>query len=217
MGTPGPFFPGQVLGGPGGLSFGLAIGGDHKVSDATEARWIPLLLHRSRSSSCSLFITSFVHSRHQTCYFCITTKMLIEGKCESLLISIRTILADKHSFHRDWRNREYWRGRCPSHHRQRRNGCSELQNNEKRAPLRRQIFDVVAEDQGNDKAQALDSQRAFYFQVDITDKTACASAVQKALQVIPKGSLSGCVHCAAISPGRQWSHKLLESIDVSIE
>lgn len=57
---------------------------------------------------------------------------------------------------------------------------------------------------------------AHYFKTDISDIDALSASANAALQVIPKGSLAGGVHCAAIAPSRTWSHKLVDSAKVRI-
>lgn len=66
------------------------------------------------------------------------------------------------------------------------------------------------------RAKAYHAEWAFYVKADISDKASVTAACEEALRVIPKGSLAGGVHCAAIAPGRKWSHKLLDSVDVSL-
>lgn len=57
---------------------------------------------------------------------------------------------------------------------------------------------------------------AHYFKTDISDIDALSASANAALKVIPKGSLAGGVHCAAIAPSRTWSHKLVDSAKVRI-
>jgi 3-hydroxyacyl-CoA dehydrogenase len=58
--------------------------------------------------------------------------------------------------------------------------------------------------------------RAFYFKTDISDEAAVTESCNAALRVIPKGSLFGGVHCAAISRSRQWSNKMTDSCKVRL-
>lgn len=74
------------------------------------------------------------------------------------------------------------------------------------------IFDVLDKETGEAKVKTYHPERAFYFKVDIADYDGVSAATAAALEVIPKGSLAGGVHCAAIAPGRQWSHKLRDSV-----
>ncbi|WVR05531.1 hypothetical protein IAU60_002549 [Kwoniella sp. DSM 27419] len=76
------------------------------------------------------------------------------------------------------------------------------------------VFDVLPEEAGQEKVKSYHAERAFYFKTDIADFEAVAKAAQEALKVIPKGSLFGGVHCAAIAPGREWTHKLADSVPV---
>jgi 3-hydroxyacyl-CoA dehydrogenase len=75
-----------------------------------------------------------------------------------------------------------------------------------------QVFDVLPEADGQAKVKSYHPERAFYYKVDISDLEGVAAAAEAALKVIPKGSLAGGVHCAAIAPGRKWSHRLTESV-----
>ncbi|OWZ65813.1 hypothetical protein AYX14_03211 [Cryptococcus neoformans] len=74
------------------------------------------------------------------------------------------------------------------------------------------IFDVLPEEAGQAKVKEYHPERAFYFMADITDVDVFSACIDAALKVIPKGSLFGGVHCAAIAPGRPWDHKLKNSI-----
>lgn len=74
------------------------------------------------------------------------------------------------------------------------------------------LFDVLPTAQGEEKAKSMHAERAHYFQVDISDMDSVQAACTAALKVIPKGSLAGGVHCAAIAPGRKWSSKLADSV-----
>ncbi|BEI84667.1 hypothetical protein CcaverHIS002_0500680 [Cutaneotrichosporon cavernicola] len=74
------------------------------------------------------------------------------------------------------------------------------------------LFDVLSPEAGTAKAKEWHAERCHYFQVDIADMASLESACAEALKIIPKGSLAGGVHCAAIAPGRKWSNKLSESV-----
>lgn len=41
-------------------------------------------------------------------------------------------------------------------------------------------------------------------------------AIQEALKKVPKGSLAGGVHCAAINPGMPWGPKMADKLDVRL-
>ncbi|MFS2021861.1 hypothetical protein ACEN88_35535, partial [Massilia sp. CT11-108] len=40
------------------------------------------------------------------------------------------------------------------------------------------------------------------------------AACTEALKAIPKGSLAGGVHCAAVATSRKWSNKMVDSVKV---
>ncbi|RSH87175.1 hypothetical protein EHS25_003666 [Saitozyma podzolica] len=73
------------------------------------------------------------------------------------------------------------------------------------------VLDVLAPEVGAEKVKTYHPDRAFYFQVDISNLDQVESACDQALKVIPKGSLFGGVHCAAIAPSRPWTNKMKES------
>lgn len=74
------------------------------------------------------------------------------------------------------------------------------------------LFDVLSPEAGTAKAKEWHADRCHYFQVDIADMASLESACAEALKVIPKGSLAGGVHCAAIAPGRKWTNKLADTV-----
>lgn len=74
------------------------------------------------------------------------------------------------------------------------------------------LFDVLPTSAGEAKAKEMHDSRALYFQVDISDMASLETACAEALKLLPKGSLAGGVHCAAIAPGRKWSNKLADSV-----
>ncbi|KAE8540577.1 hypothetical protein D1P53_002939 [Cryptococcus gattii VGV] len=77
------------------------------------------------------------------------------------------------------------------------------------------IFDMLEEEAGAAKVKSYDAEKAFYFKTDIVDTEKVDAACQAALKALPQGvKLFGGVHCAAIAPGRQWNHKLKDSIPV---
>jgi len=78
-----------------------------------------------------------------------------------------------------------------------------------------QVFDVLPAEKGQEIVKLYDNERAWYFQTDISDEQAVQAACQKALKAIPKGSLFGGVHCAAIARSRKWSRKMIDSCKVS--
>lgn len=59
--------------------------------------------------------------------------------------------------------------------------------------------------------------RTFYFKVDISDLDQVQGACTEALMVIPKGSLAGGVHCAAVATSRKWTSKLVDSVKVRLD
>lgn len=56
------------------------------------------------------------------------------------------------------------------------------------------------------------TNRAFYFQVDITDIDGLNAAAAEALKLVPKGSLAGGVHAAATIRTRKWSPRMSDSV-----
>lgn len=77
------------------------------------------------------------------------------------------------------------------------------------------MFDLLSAEQGTAKVKAYHPERAFYIQTSVDDQESVEAACSEALKLIPKGSLFGAVHCAATAPGRKWSNKLKDSIQVS--
>ncbi|KAJ0108349.1 3-hydroxyacyl-CoA dehydrogenase [Diaporthe amygdali] len=73
------------------------------------------------------------------------------------------------------------------------------------------IFDILPQEAGEAKVKEYHPTNAHYFKTDISDIDALSASANAALQVIPKGSLAGGVHCAAIAPSRTWSNKLVDS------
>jgi 3-hydroxyacyl-CoA dehydrogenase len=73
------------------------------------------------------------------------------------------------------------------------------------------VFDVLPEDKGQEIVSAYSKDRAFYFKTDISDVDIVQANCTAALERIPKGSLFGAVHCAAISRSRKWSAKMADS------
>lgn len=78
-----------------------------------------------------------------------------------------------------------------------------------------QVFDILAPEDGQKVVKGYSADKAFYFKVDISDVDGVSAACREALKVIPKGSLFGGVHCAAIAPSRKWSHRMVDSCKVS--
>jgi 3-hydroxyacyl-CoA dehydrogenase len=78
-----------------------------------------------------------------------------------------------------------------------------------------QVFDVLPKEAGEAKVKTYHPERAFYFKVDISNVDLVFEACSEALKVIPKGSLAGGVHCAAVATSRKWSNKLKDSVAVS--
>lgn len=76
---------------------------------------------------------------------------------------------------------------------------------------------MLDEEAGAAKVKSYHAEKAFYFKTDIVDTEKVDAACQAALKALPQGvKLFGGVHCAAIAPGRQWNHKLKDSIPVGI-
>ncbi|GFZ51156.1 hypothetical protein JCM24511_08914 [Saitozyma sp. JCM 24511] len=73
------------------------------------------------------------------------------------------------------------------------------------------VFDILAPEDGQKVVKGYSADKAFYFKVDISDVDGVSAACREALKVIPKGSLFGGVHCAAIAPSRKWSHRMVDS------
>jgi 3-hydroxyacyl-CoA dehydrogenase len=74
------------------------------------------------------------------------------------------------------------------------------------------VFDVLPKEAGEAKVKTYHPERAFYFKVDISNVDLVSEACTEALKVIPKGSLAGGVHCAAVATSRKWSNKLKDSV-----
>ncbi|ORY30181.1 hypothetical protein BCR39DRAFT_494785 [Naematelia encephala] len=73
------------------------------------------------------------------------------------------------------------------------------------------VLDVLESAAGEAKVRTYHPDRAYYFQTDIADVDKVSAALDLALKVIPKGSLFGGVHCAAIAPARPWTNKMKDS------
>jgi NAD(P)-dependent dehydrogenase (short-subunit alcohol dehydrogenase family) len=73
------------------------------------------------------------------------------------------------------------------------------------------IFDVLTEEKGKEIVEGYSKDKAFYYKTDISDVDVVSRNCEEALKVIPKGSLFGAVHCAAISRSRKWSAKMADS------
>lgn len=80
-----------------------------------------------------------------------------------------------------------------------------------------QIFDILSPADGEKKIKELpNSERYVYQQTDIADRAKMEQAIQAALKKVPKGSLAGGVHCAAINPGMPWGPKMADKLDVRL-
>lgn len=80
-----------------------------------------------------------------------------------------------------------------------------------------QIFDILSPKDGEKKIKELpNSERYVYQQTDIADRAKMEQAIQEALKKVPKGSLAGGVHCAAINPGMPWGPKMADKLDVRL-
>ncbi|KAI5480159.1 hypothetical protein MNV49_001820 [Pseudohyphozyma bogoriensis] len=74
------------------------------------------------------------------------------------------------------------------------------------------LFDVIPQEKGDELTKAVDAQRAFYFQTDISNPDSVKAAVASAVQKLPKGKLVGGVHCAGIALKRKWTMNMADSI-----
>jgi hypothetical protein len=80
-----------------------------------------------------------------------------------------------------------------------------------------QIFDVLPTEAGEAKVKTYPHpERTYYYKVDISDLDQVQAACSEALKAIPKGSLAGGVHCAAVATSRKWSNKMVDSVKVSL-
>jgi 3-hydroxyacyl-CoA dehydrogenase len=78
------------------------------------------------------------------------------------------------------------------------------------------IFDVLPAEAGEAKVKTYPHpERTYYYKVDISDVDQVQAACTEALKVVPKGSLAGGVHCAAVATSRKWSNKMVDSIKAS--
>ncbi|WWC94359.1 hypothetical protein V866_001201 [Kwoniella sp. B9012] len=75
------------------------------------------------------------------------------------------------------------------------------------------VFDILPQEAGEEKVKGYHPDRALYFNTNIAQLESVVAACDAALKAIPKGSLFGAVHCAAIAPGRKWSHKLVDGAE----
>lgn len=73
------------------------------------------------------------------------------------------------------------------------------------------VFDVLEVAAAKPILKEIQAEGAVYVKTDITNIKATEEACRVALQRLPKGSLAGGIHCAGIAPGREWSHKLVDS------
>ncbi|OWZ61095.1 3-hydroxyacyl-CoA dehydrogenase [Cryptococcus neoformans var. grubii Br795] len=75
-------------------------------------------------------------------------------------------------------------------------------------------FDILSPEDGEAKIKTFAKpNQYFYEQTDIADRTKMKAACDSALKKIPKGSLFGAIHCAAIAPGRPWTKSMTEKLD----
>lgn len=80
-----------------------------------------------------------------------------------------------------------------------------------------QVFDILSPKDGEKRIKELpNSERYVYQQTDIADRAKMEQAIQEALKKVPKGSLAGGVHCAAINPGMPWGPKMADKLDVRL-
>ncbi|GMK57972.1 hypothetical protein CspeluHIS016_0500040 [Cutaneotrichosporon spelunceum] len=75
------------------------------------------------------------------------------------------------------------------------------------------LFDILAPADAEGKIATFErADRYFYEQTDIIDRAKMEASCRSALSKIPKGSLFGAVHCAAIAPGKPWSNSLMDKL-----
>lgn len=70
---------------------------------------------------------------------------------------------------------------------------------------------MLPKEVGEEKAKSFHPERALYFQTNVADLESVVASCNATLQAVPKGSLFGCVHMAAVAPGRKWNHKLVDA------
>ncbi|WVW83253.1 hypothetical protein I302_105272 [Kwoniella bestiolae CBS 10118] len=75
------------------------------------------------------------------------------------------------------------------------------------------IFDLQSPEEGTAKVKTYHEERAFFIQASVDNSSRLEAACSEALKLIPKGSLFGAIHTAAIAPGRKWSNRLKDSIN----
>ncbi|KAK6909916.1 3-hydroxyacyl-CoA dehydrogenase [Kwoniella mangroviensis CBS 10435] len=73
-------------------------------------------------------------------------------------------------------------------------------------------FDRYPKEKGEEITKPYHPERSLYVQVDIADLASVERGAQETLSIIPKGSLFGAVHCAAIAPGTTWTNKLVDAV-----
>jgi hypothetical protein len=74
---------------------------------------------------------------------------------------------------------------------------------------------MFSNEAGEEKIKALDHpERYFYQRVDVSNKDQLTSACDALMKVIPKGSLFGAVHCAAVNPTQAPTHRMVDKIEV---
>lgn len=57
-------------------------------------------------------------------------------------------------------------------------------------------------------------ERYTYHVADITDQASLQNALNEALEVVPKGSLFGAVHCAGANPQTPYTNVMCEKLKV---
>jgi 3-hydroxyacyl-CoA dehydrogenase len=79
-----------------------------------------------------------------------------------------------------------------------------------------QLFDILPAEKAKERIASFDdADKYFYFQADISSRDSMEGALSAALKVIPKGSLFGAVHCAAVNPNVPWPTKMSDKLKVS--
>jgi hypothetical protein len=83
-------------------------------------------------------------------------------------------------------------------------------------PLTIQLLDVVAQSAGEERIKMFEhAERYVYEQTDIAEQAIFEASIKRALEKVPKGSLFGAVHCAAVNPNCPWPVKMSDKIKVS--
>ncbi|WWC87439.1 uncharacterized protein L201_002328 [Kwoniella dendrophila CBS 6074] len=75
------------------------------------------------------------------------------------------------------------------------------------------IFDILPEDVAQEKIKTFKNPEKYvYSKTDITSQEVLEQSLKDALSKLPKGSLFGAVHCAAVNPNRPWTSKMSDKL-----